>query len=119
MAGSDVLPRARLHAGRLPPAVGLHQDSLAGNYLGFAGLTYYRRLTEQSLLPVDMPVYAGASIEAGNTWLENDDAGFDELIYAGSLFLGVDSPVGPVYLGVGIAENSQYALFLKIGQIFD
>jgi NTE family protein len=119
VAGADVLAARAYTLGGFLQLSGYTKDSLAGNYLGFAGLTYYRRLTEQSLLPVDMPVYAGASIEAGNTWLEKDDAGFDELIYAGSLFLGVDSPVGPVYLGVGIAENSEYALYLKIGQIFD
>ena len=119
LAGADVLPARAYTLGGFLQLSGYTRDSLAGNYLGLASLTYYRRLTEQSLLPVDMPVYAGASIEAGNTWLERSDAGFDELIYAGSLFLGVDSPVGPIYMGVGMAENSQYALFLKIGQILD
>ena len=114
-----MLPARAYTLGGFLQLSGYTRDSLAGNYLGLASLTYYRRLTEQSLLPVDMPVYAGASIEAGNTWLERNDAGFDELIYAGSLFLGVDSPGGPIFLGVGMAENSQYALFLKIGQIFD
>ena len=119
VTGSDVFLSRAYSLGGFLALSGYTSDSLAGNYLGFAGLTYYRRLTEQSLLPVDMPVYAGASLEAGNTWLDESDASFDDLIYAGSLFLGVDSPVGPIYLGVGMGENSQYALFLKIGQIFD
>jgi NTE family protein len=117
--GSAVFPARAYTLGGFLALSGYTSDSLAGNYLGFAALTYYRRLTEQSLLPVDLPVYAGASIEAGNTWFDESDASFDDLIYAGSLFLGVDSPVGPVYIGVGMAENSQYALFLKIGQILD
>ena len=119
VSGVDVLPARAYTLGGFLQLSGYTRDSLAGNYLGFAGLTYYRRLTEQSILPVDMPVYAGASIEAGNTWLERDEAGFDDLIYAGSLFLGVDSPVGPIYLGVGMGEDSEYALYLKIGQIYD
>ena len=119
VAGSAVFPARAFTLGGFLALSGYTRDSLAGNYLGFAGLTYYRRLTEQSLLPVDMPVYAGASIEAGNTWIDESDASFDDLIYAGSLFLGVDSAVGPIYLGVGMAENSQYALFLKIGQLLD
>ena len=118
-AGSDVLAARAYTLGGFLSLSGYTRDSLAGNYLGFAGLSYYRRLTGQSILPVDMPVYAGASLEAGNTWLYEDDVDVDDLIYAGSLFLGVDSPVGPVYLGVGMAENSQYALYLKIGQLLD
>ncbi|MBK6286303.1 MAG: patatin-like phospholipase family protein [Gammaproteobacteria bacterium] len=98
---------------------GYSRNSLAGNYLGQGALLYYRRMNEQSLLPIDLPVYVGASFEAGNVWLEKDNVAADELIYAGSLFLGVDSPIGPIYLGVGVAENDQRALYLQIGQILD
>jgi NTE family protein len=98
---------------------GYTRDALAGNYLGLANLIYYRRLNQQSILPTDLPVYLGASLEAGNTWFFKDDARLDDLIYAGSLFLGVDSPLGPVFLGVGVGENSQRALYLQIGQVFN
>ncbi|MBP6381409.1 MAG: patatin-like phospholipase family protein [Pseudomonadales bacterium] len=98
---------------------GYTRDALAGNYLGLANLVYYRRLNEQSILPTDLPVYAGASIEAGNTWFYKHDVAWDDLLFAGSLFLGVDSPLGPVYLGVGLGENDQRALYLQVGQVFD
>jgi NTE family protein len=98
---------------------GYTRDALAGNFMGFAGLVYYRRLTEQSFLPIDMPVYAGASIEAGNAWLLRDNADVEDLIYAGSLFLGIDSPLGPLYLGVGAGEDQQYAFYLTLGQLLD
>jgi NTE family protein len=98
---------------------GYTRDSLAGNYAGLGALMYYRRLNEQSLLPVDFPIYLGGSLEAGNTWLDNDDVSIDDMIYAGSLFLGVDSPLGPVYLGVGVGEDGQRAVYLQIGQLFD
>jgi NTE family protein len=98
---------------------GYTRDSLAGNYLGLANLMYYRRLNQQSILPTDLPVYVGGSIEAGNTWFFKDDVALDDLLFAGSLFLGVDSPLGPVYLGVGLGENDQRALYLQIGQVFD
>ena len=98
---------------------GYARDSLAGNYLGMANLVYYRRLNEQSLLPTDLPVYVGGSLEAGNVWFFKDDAGFDDLRYAASLFLGVDSPLGPIYLGVGLGEHDQRALYLQVGQLFD
>jgi NTE family protein len=98
---------------------GYTRDSLAGNYAGLGSLVYYRRLNQQSLLPTDLPVYAGASIEAGNVWLRRRDATLDDLIVAGSLFLGVDSPLGPVFLGAGVGERGQRALYLRIGQQFE
>ena len=98
---------------------GYTRDSLAGNFVGYGALLYYRRLTAQSILPVDFPVYAGASLEAGNTWFDKDEAGFGDLLNAGSLFLGVDSPIGPVYLGVGFGEGDQRALYLQIGRVID
>jgi outer membrane translocation and assembly module TamA len=30
----------------------------------------------------------------------------------------VDSPIGPVYLGVGVGENNQRAFYLQVGQLF-
>ena len=98
---------------------GYTRDALAGNYLGLANLVYYRRFNEQSILPTDLPVYLGASLEAGNTWFFKEDAALDDLVFAGSLFLGVDSPLGPVYLGVGLGEDGQRALYLQVGQVFD
>ncbi len=97
---------------------GYTKNSLAGTTLGMLNLAYYRRMNEQSILPVDFPVYVGASLEAGNVWLDRHDASFDDLVHAGSVFVGVDSPIGPVYLGVGIGENNQRALYLQVGQLF-
>jgi NTE family protein len=118
-ASSVLLPSQIFTLGGFQQLSGYTRDSLAGNYLGLASLSFYRRLTEQSLLPVDFPVYAGASIEAGNTWLFKDDVAFDGLLYAGSVFLGIDSPLGPVYLGAGFGEDNQRALYLQIGQLID
>ena len=42
----------------------------------------------------------------------------NELLAAGSLFLGVDSLFGSVYLGVGQAEGGKSSLYLYLGQIF-
>ncbi|MGA1372131.1 MAG: patatin-like phospholipase family protein [Pseudomonadales bacterium] len=117
--GAKVLPQRAYTLGGFLALSGYTQSSLAGNTMGFAGLTYYRRLTDQSILPVNSPVYAGFSLEAGNTWLEEGEASLDDLLYAGSVYLGIDSPIGPVYMGIGAGEHSQYALFLKIGQILD
>ncbi len=113
------LPSQAFTLGGFLALSGYTRDSLAGNYLGFASLSWYRRLTEQSLLPVDLPVYAGMSLEAGNTWMRKGEASFGDLIHAGSVFLGVDSPLGPIYIGLGLGENNQRAMYLQIGQPLD
>ncbi len=43
---------------------------------------------------------------------------FDDPILAGSAFLGVDSPLGPVYLGYGYAEGGTDSLYLFLGRSF-
>jgi NTE family protein len=68
-----------------------------------------------------MPAYLGASLEAGNAWLDCSDAGLNELVYGGNLFFGVDTPIGPLYLGGGysdggVAEDGQFAAFLLLGR---
>lgn len=118
-AGTELLSSQLSMLGGFQSLSGYTRDSLAGNYLGFASLVWYHRLNRQSLLPTDLPVYAGASIEAGNTWLRRHTVAPDQLIFAGSVFLGIDSPIGPVFLGAGFGEDRQRALYLQIGQQFE
>ena len=50
-------------------------------------------------------------------WDERDRIGKD-LIGAGSLFLGLDSPIGSLYMGAGKAEGDNQSLFLFLGRTF-
>jgi NTE family protein len=96
---------------------GLDSNALSGQYLGFARLTYFRRVNNFQL----MPAYLGASLEAGNAWLDRADVGVNDLWYGGNLFFGVDTPIGPLYLGGGYSQNGasdsgQFAGFLLLGR---
>jgi|TARA_B100000315_G_scaffold259592_1_gene316225 NTE family protein len=97
---------------------GFPDDALVGANLLFTRLTYLHRLDEQSFLPVDLPVYLGISVEAGNVWQDNDDLSGGDLIYAGSVMLGVDSPLGPLYIGYGKAEEGVSSFYLRLGRVF-
>lgn len=97
---------------------GMHRDSLVGNNLLYLGLTYLHRLDRQSMLPVELPVYLGISLEAGNAWNDQSQNDIDELIYSGLLVLGVDTPVGPVYFGYGRSEAKDNAFYLRLGHLF-
>jgi NTE family protein len=60
--------------------------------------------------------YAGASLEVGNVWQDRDDVGFDDLRVGGSLFLGADTILGPVYVGYGMADRGNDAFYLFLGR---
>jgi len=63
-----------------------------------------------------LPPYVGGTVEYGNA-AENREDVFDRGIWNGSVYLGFDSPIGPLYIGYGFAEDSRRAYFLRIGNI--
>ena len=93
---------------------GLAPDQLSGRHVGFANLTYRRRINSLDLFKV----YAGATLEAGNVWNFGNEMRFDDLRYSGSLFVGVDSPIGPVYFAVGHSDNGDNAVYFYVGDPF-
>ena len=62
------------------------------------------------------PVYAGVSLEYGNVFQNSDEIQIDNGLLAGSLWLGLDTPIGPVYLASGWAEGGNNAFYLSLGQ---
>ena len=61
-----------------------------------------------------MPVYLGGSAELGNVWQQRADFGNDWLA-AGSLFVGVDTFLGPFYLAYGVAEGGASSAYIFLG----
>lgn len=117
VVNSDVPADNAFSIGGLLNLSGYRKSELAGRYAGMLRLIYLKELGEsRSVLKV--PVYIGASLEAGNVWNDRNEVGFDSLITAGSIILSVDSPVGPVYLAQGFAEGERSAAYLFIGRTF-
>jgi len=61
---------------------------------------------------------SGASIEGGQVWNDRSDISSGDFINAGSIYLAMDSPIGPVYLAYGRSEDSLDALYLALGWPF-
>ncbi len=85
-----------------------------GEHLGLLRLGYMRRVGNFNLLST----YLGASFELGNVWQEKSDISLDDTIVAGSLFVGVDTPIGPLYIGYGMAEEDNQNFYLLLGKLF-
>jgi NTE family protein len=96
---------------------GYRRDELRGQRLGYGALIYYRRLNKSAGL-LGMNYYVGASLEAGNAWLDGDAMTLNSLLPAGSVFFGVDSLFGPIYLGVAKAEGAGTTAYFQLGRIF-
>jgi NTE family protein len=112
--GSDVPTHEAFGLGGFQRLSGLARDELRGRYLGLAVLSYRRRLLQ---LPgsVGSGVYVGASLEAGNVWQERDDLALDDLRAAGSVFVGAKTALGPIYLGLGLADGGRLTTHLSAG----
>jgi NTE family protein len=65
-----------------------------------------------------IPLFVGASVEVGNTWDEAFHEGPDTWLAAGSIYAGFSSPIGPVYLAAGFAEDGHNTIYLTLGNPF-
>jgi NTE family protein len=111
-------PQYRASLGGLRHLSGYSSGAISGQHSFLARLQYSYRLTARTLLPFDFPAYLGATLEAGNVWEAKSEADIDDLINAGSIFIGFDSPLGPMYLGYGASDDEQRAVYISIGESF-
>ena len=97
---------------------GLEQNELWGQRFGLARIVCYRQLAHVALASARANVYTGVSLEAGNVVAADDPVAWQTFIAAGSLFIGLDTSIGPILLSWGVAEGGRQALLLSIGEQF-
>jgi NTE family protein len=91
---------------------GFLNRQLAGQHFGLLETAFYRRLGNITLLPM----YAGFSLETGNTWDDRDDISLDNSVLAGSVFIGADTILGPLYVAYGINDSNASTVYLYLGR---
>jgi NTE family protein len=106
----------RFRIGGFTRLSGFAQGEISGQQVLLLRGGYYRRLRGIELVPV----YAGMTVEYGNAFEERDDISLDtdEALIAASLFLGMDTILGPVYLSYGHAEGGNDSVYLFLGRLF-
>ena len=94
----------------------LERGEISGPHAALARLMLYRRVGDTTGGIFDTPLYLGLSAEAGNVWSRRSDIDFDSMQLNGSLFLGIDSYLGPIYLAAGIcrARDIQISICLLV-----
>lgn len=92
---------------------GFDRDELSGQHTAYLSVGLLHRLNDFSF----MPIYFGGTLETGNAWEDGSDFGSDMLI-GGSLFLGMDTIIGPLYVGYAAAELDHRTAFIYLGSPF-
>jgi len=97
---------------------GLREYSLLGPDFGIARLLYYRQIGRGGPGYLDVPTYLGLSLEMGNVWQSRSEASFSNTQKDASVFLGMDTFLGPLYLATGFDDHGHEAFYLFLGRTF-
>jgi NTE family protein len=97
---------------------GIAPETLSGRHFAIARALYYRQIGRGGEGFLNVPAYAGLSLEVGNVWDNRSDISLGSSLKQGSLFFGFDTLFGPVYIGTGFGEDSDSTFYLFLGRTF-
>jgi NTE family protein len=92
-------------------------NSLPTNSFSYGSVEVFKRLTDTGKL-VDLPIYVGIIGEVGRIPLSFFDIAEQTNVYSGSLYIGADTPLGPLFIGGAYGSGSTTQLFFKFGRTF-
>lgn len=96
---------------------GYTQNSILASDWGIARANYYRRFSEVGSALLGLGFFVGGSLEYGT--FTNQQSEVEDLtgVFAGSTFIGVDSPLVPIYIGFGAAEQGERSAYFAVGRL--
>ncbi|WDL82216.1 patatin-like phospholipase family protein [Aeromonas bestiarum] len=98
---------------------GFQHYQLSGRYSLFGGLRYIYRVADNDFGALRAPLYLGGSLEQGGVWDKGEDINMESSFTAGSVYVGVESFLGPIFLGYGMAEGGNNMFYLQLGTTFE
>ncbi|MBL8261106.1 MAG: patatin-like phospholipase family protein [Xanthomonadaceae bacterium] len=87
-------------------------DTLRGNGAALGTLQFNYPLAQI----MQYPLFIGGSLEAGQLWGRGQEPSLERTIFGGSVYTALDTPLGPIYFGLGLAEGGEEAVFFRLGQ---
>jgi NTE family protein len=94
---------------------GYQPGQLAGNAVLYGRVNWYWRLAEPPVFARGF--YIGASLEAGNAWANRRQVRLGDLRSGASVYLGADTSIGPMFLGLTWAPRGEAGIALLIGRL--
>lgn len=95
---------------------GLPPGELVGSYGGVGGILYLYRIGR--LPAFGEGLYGGLSLETGNVWPTHEAIDLGNLRRSGSIAVGADTVLGPVYLAYGVTTGRKDSYYLYVGRTF-
>lgn len=94
------------------------QYALSGRQVALGVARYQHRIAGSSVLPFGLRAYAGFSVEGGQLWREAHEMQLKDMMWASSVFLALESPIGPIHLAYGYAQDKVDAFYLTVAWPF-
>lgn len=114
--GSDPPDYEAFRLGGFLSLSGIGEGALRGPYMGVARLGYLYRFAR--IPPALRGIYVGTWAEGGNAWDRGRDIDVGDLVWAGTLALGADTGIGPVWVAYGTADDGDDRVYFAIGALF-
>jgi NTE family protein len=115
----DQIPPTRVFVlGGMFDLAGYQPGALAASDFVVGRLGYYRELESLGGALAKLNLFGGGSFELAS--VRSDIAAIPDNtdIIAGMLFVGVDTPIVPLYLAAGMNNDNEQSFYLNIGRIF-
>ncbi len=112
---SDAPVQSMFRLGGFTRLSGLERNELIGQHAALMSAAFYRKFGNYMLLPI----YAGFTVEYGNVFQDRNAIGFKEGIFASSVFLGIDTIIGPIYIAYGLTDTNRQNYYLALGRTFN
>lgn len=114
--GGDPLPRYdQFQWGGFLTGSGYSTGQLLGEELQFGRMMYYHRILKGSIFE---GAYTGFSLEASRIGSPLVPGNSDDWLGSAAIFIAADSPLGPVYLGYGHADDGNSSFYFYLGRPF-
>jgi len=96
---------------------GYRPGELAGPYAAYGSVTALREIGRLPSI-LGGGFYGGLGLEAGNTWTKGADVSLSDLHPSAVLFVGGNTPLGPVNVGAGFGDAGHWAVYFVLGRVF-
>ncbi|NNM03942.1 MAG: BamA/TamA family outer membrane protein [Gemmatimonadetes bacterium] len=101
---------------------GYERGEIIGARYGLISLMFYRALRGLPESPLGSAVYLGGSLSTGHAWDHGEGAletlQWGDLRSGGSIFVGFDTLLGPIYLAQGFGDGGRRVSYFFLGRAF-
>ena len=112
--GSELPPFEAFQLGGFQNLSGYQDRQILANRVTFGRVVYGYQLGPAGALARGL--YVGGSLEAADVSGRVNAIGTENALMSGSMFIAADTAIGPFYLGAGLGEGGERALYLFLGR---